>query len=296
MKRYWVFKFKQYDVKGGMNDFIQDFDNLEIAIDYGRKLIVDKCRINVYDSESKRLAYEEGTWETQVQNPLTTFSIALPHVAPLWNLQEFVRTVDDQYWKHFVISDHSKNQDLKQFNLESKGAKVIYNPGGSISSAWNAAMKENNDFTIICSVSVRFWWGIEKVIDEFKRNLNYYAVETQWGFHLCAVTRELVNRVGLVDENFQAYAEDTDWRRRWNMAGVSGNRFNVGAFLAGLGIAQKSGEVTQNWKKTDDYYKCKWGGVSGREVWGTPYNEPDKDFTYWRKMTDEEITQRAKNL
>lgn len=296
MKRFLLFKFKQYNVKGGMNDFIADFDELDPAVEHGRKLIVDKCRIQVYDHHNSRVAYEEGTWETLVQNPLTTFSIALPHVAPLWNLKEFIATVDDRYWKHFVISDHSKNQDLKQFNLESKGARVIYNPGGSISSAWNAAMKENNDFTIICSVSTRFWWGIETAIDEFKRNLNHYAAETQWGFHLCAVTRELVAKAGLVDENFQAYAEDTDWRRRWNMAGVSSNRFNVAAFIAGIGITQKSGEVIQNWKLTDDYYKAKWGGVSGRETYATPYNEPDKDHTYWRKMTAEEITERAKNL
>lgn len=227
---------------------------------------------------------------------LSTFSIALPHVAPLWNITEFIRTVDDEYWKHFVISDHSKNQDLKQFNLEAKGARVIYNPGGSISSAWNAALKENNDFTIICSVSIRFWWGIEKVIDELKRNMNLYGAETQLGFHLCAVTRELVEKVGLVDENFQAYAEDSDWRRRWALGGVHTNRFNVGAFLAGLGIAQKSGEVIQNWQKTDDYYKVKWGGVSGREQWENPYGDPNKTLKCWHKMTDEEITEKAKHI
>jgi hypothetical protein len=227
---------------------------------------------------------------------LSTFSIALPHVAPFWNIQEFVRTVDDEYWKHFVISDHSKNQDLKQFNLESKGARVIYNPGGSISSAWNAALKENNDFTIICSVSIRFWWGIASVIDEFKRNMNQYGVETQLGFHLCAVTRAVVEKAGLVDENFQAYAEDSDWRRRWSLAGVNTNRVNINAFLAGLGIAQKSGEVIQNWKKTDDYYKVKWLGSSGRETTEHPYGEIDKDYTYWRKMSDEEITERANKL
>ncbi len=278
-----------------MGDFLLDFDELEAAIKWGQAdmPIRDKCRIQVYDSESRKVAYEEGTWETQVRNPLTTFSIAVPHVAPLWNLQEFVKTVDDQYWKHFVISDNSKNQDLKQFDLESKGARIIYNPGGSISAAWNAALKENNDFTIISSVSTRFWWSLEKVIDEFKRNMNFYAAETQLGFHLCAVTRELVEKVGYVDENFQAYAEDTDWRRRWNLAGVNSNHFNVAASLSGLGVAQKSGEVIQNWQKTDSYYRCKWLGSAGREKTANPYGEADKDFTYWRIMSEEEILNRA---
>lgn len=293
MKRYLVFFIDQLSVKGGMSDFNMDFDIADDAIRHAKNLIVGSCRIQVYDAQERKVIYSEGTWDTEVRNPLSTFNIAIPHVAPLWNLRDFIGTVDDQYWKHFVISDNSKNGDCRQFGLEAKGARVVYCPGGSISSAWNRALQEDQDFTIICSVSCRFYWGLGTVIEEFRRNMNVYAAETNLGFHLCGVTRELVKKVGLVDENFQAYAEDTDWRRRWNMAGISSNRFNINASLAGLGLAQKSGEVINNWKRTDDYYRAKWGGCSGRETFNNPYGEPDKDHTYWRKLTDEEITQRA---
>lgn len=296
MKRFLVFFYEQYKVKGGFCDFITDYDDLEPAMAHARSCIISRSRIEVYDTLEKRVAYQEGTWVTDVMNPLTTFNIALPHVAPYWNLKDFVSQIDDKYWRYFVVSDHSKGQDTKKFRLEELGARVIFNEGGSISSAWNAALKENQDFTIICSVSTRFYWGLECVVDEFKRNMSLYAAETQLGFHLAAVTREWVQKVGYIDENFQAYGEDTDAYRRMNMAGVSSNRFNVNAMLAGLGIAQKSGQVIQNWQLTDDYYRAKWGNVSGRETWANPYNEPDKDFTYWRKMSPEEITERAKKL
>ena len=293
MKRFIVFFIEQYKVRGGFKDYINDFDDREEAIRYARGLIVPRCQIQVYDIVERKITYEEGTFTNDVQNPLTTFNIALPHVAPLWNLKDFVYTVEDKMWKHFVISDHSKRGDLREFGLEQKGARVIYNPGGSISSAWNAALKEKPDFTILCSVSMRFYWGLESVVEEFKRNINLYAAETQLGFHLCAVTRALTEKVGYVDENFQAYAEDSDWRRRWILAGVGSNRFNVGAMMAGLGIAQKSGEVFNDHRLTDAYYKCKWLGVSGRETTEHPYGENDKDFTYWRKMSPQEIFERA---
>lgn len=287
MKRFLIFFSQQYHPKGGMNDFINDFDSLDEAIRTGRSMItaptqaLGGCHLEVYDWHEKKVAYSEGTWN-KVVNPKVTFNIALPHVAPKWNLEGFAMTVDPAYWKYFVISDHSKNQDVRAMGLEEKGARVTYNPEGSISSAWNRALKERTDFTIICSVSMRFYWGVERMIDEFRRNLNEWAAETQWGFHLCAVTRDLTDKVGLVDENFQAYAEDTDWRYRWNKAGLLTNRFNVSAAPIGLGIAMKTGEIILPSQRMDDYYKEKWGGCSGQEKFPTPYNDPTKDITYWR--------------
>lgn len=288
MKRFLIFFTHQYYPKGGMNDFVVDYDNMDEAIAHGKKLIIaptnesGACHLDIYDWHEKKVAYSEGTWN-KIVNQKKTFNIALPHIAPKWNLEGFAMTVDDAYWKYFVISDHSKNQDCRALGLEEKGARVHYIPNGSISSAWNRALKERPDFTIIASVSMRFYWGIGHMIDEFRRNLNNWAAETQWGFHLCAVTRDLVDKVGLVDENFQAYAEDTDWRYRWNRAGLLTNRFNVSAAPIGLGIAMKTGEIILPSQQMDDYYKEKWGGCSGQEKFEHPYNDPSKDITYWRQ-------------
>lgn len=288
MKRFLIFFTQQYYPKGGMNDLVDSFDNLDEAIQKGKSLItaptqeLGGCHLDIYDWHEKKIAYSEGTWN-KIVNPKVTFNIALPHITPKWNLEGFAMTVDDAYWKYFVISDHSKNQDARALGLEEKGARVTYNPNGSISSAWNRALKERTDFTIIASVSMRFYWGIERMIDEFRRNLNEWAAETQLGFHLCAVTRDLVDRVGMADENFQAYAEDTDWRYRWNKAGLATNRFNVSGALIGLGIAMKTGEIILPSREMDDYYREKWGGCSGQEKFAHPYNDPSKSISYWRE-------------
>lgn len=290
MKTFLLFFSQQYYPKGGMNDFIKDFDTLDEAIQHGKNMItaptqqMGGCHMEVWNWTEQKQAYHEGTWN-KVVNQKQTFNIALPHVAPKWNLQGFIETVDPAYWKYFVISDHSKNEDVRQFGLEEKGARVTYNPGGSISSAWNRALKERTDFTIICSVSMRFFWGIERAIDELRRNLNEWAAETQWGFHLCVVTRDLVDKTGLVDENFQAYAEDTDWYRRWNIAGIITNRFNVSAAPIGLGMAMKTGEIILPTPRQNAYYEEKWGGCSGKEKFELPYNDATKDIKYWRQVT-----------
>ncbi len=287
MKRFILFFTQQYYPKGGMNDFINDFDSADDAIQAGKNLITSPtqanggCHMQVYDWHERKFTYEEGTWN-KVVNPKNTFNIALPHIAPKWNLEDFAKTVDPSMWKYFVISDHSKNEDVRALGLEAMGARVIYSPGGSLSAAWNRALKEDVDFTVICSVSMRFYWGLGQAIEELRRNINEWAVETQWGFHFCAVTRDLVKRVGLVDENFQAYSEDTDWRRRWNLAGLTTNRFNVSAEIIGLGVAMKTGEVFVPTPKQNAYYAEKWGGCSGKETFQHPYNESDKPLSFWR--------------
>lgn len=57
MKRYLVFHWENYEAGGGMEDFINDFDDLQEAIaSLGE--ISEYDRAHVWDTEERKIAYK----------------------------------------------------------------------------------------------------------------------------------------------------------------------------------------------------------------------------------------------
>ena len=100
------------------------------------------------------------------------------------------------------------------------------------------------------------------------------------------LTPTLINRVGLLDENFHpGYYEDNDYRYRQFLTGV-----RMGSFpLQNEHITSSTLNSTTHFKqrnkvtfsKNFDYYVEKWGGPPGRELYRTPFNQ-GYPIDYWK--------------
>ncbi len=108
------------------------------------------------------------------------------------------------------------------------------------------------------------------------------------------ITADAVFKVGLFDENiYPAYLEDCDMSRRMDLAGiVRGNvegctsvRGDVSMNMTGSCtiysdpiIRAKNGSTHG---RNFEYYRMKWGGDNGKEIFTHPYNNPNLPLDYW---------------
>ena len=240
------------------------------------------------------------------------FNVSLPHIAPKWNLEQFAATVKDDEWKYFVISDHSADEDVRAMGLEEKGARVHYVRNGSIAAAWNRGMRERLDFTIICSVSMRFTDGLIPVARQLIDGSVRCALGgiSQHGWHLALVKRVLTDKVGLFDENIRpAYLEDTDMMHRIALTRLEalsaqnkpettkadvytgwmeenlGRGIQVSATRKGDGIARGSWKcLSCRDNENAAYYALKWGALPTREYYKHPFNDPNNKLSYWPEV------------
>lgn len=108
-----------------------------------------------------------------------------------------------------------------------------------------------------------------------------------------AITQHGVNAVGLFDENiYPAYLEDCDWSYRADLLGV--RRSDCPGVAARHGDETLTGSCTVNENPelaaknsrthggNFNYYRRKWGGLNGTEVFKTPFNDPQWPVWAWR--------------
>jgi GT2 family glycosyltransferase len=107
------------------------------------------------------------------------------------------------------------------------------------------------------------------------------------------VTRRGIDAVGTFDENlFPAYLEDCDWSRRCDLAGA--RRVNVPNCHAVHGEPKQRGSCTVNCRpalraensrthgNNFRYYRAKWGGLNGQEIYPHPFNDPGWPIWAWK--------------
>jgi hypothetical protein len=103
------------------------------------------------------------------------------------------------------------------------------------------------------------------------------------GHTLFAITRECIERVGWFDENFYpAYCEDCDYSWRMKLAGVSAGGIGMSEQIAGthegsstlraLEAAEQDAVVRKGEQENQAYYREKWGGAPGAEVFKRPFD------------------------
>ena len=156
-------------------------------------------------------------------------------------------------------------------------------------------MKNNDaDWLIILSAAVRFGrQGGLDFVEYLEKAKGHLVVEASgvYGWHLIAFSRGLVEKVGRWDENFTPYGYDDldySWRiqkafglemrsQLWNKVHVS---------VGDMGMAHsihRGGIVTQRDAELRDYYTRKWGGMSGKETYSFPFNDPLARLDFWPK-------------
>ncbi|HUV11824.1 MAG TPA: hypothetical protein VMX12_12675 [Acidimicrobiia bacterium] len=186
------------------------------------------------------------------------------------------------------------------------GGRYYRDPQGrnlGVSHSWNlgalAVMAEQTEWLVVCSSSVRFgpMGGVEL---PGRLGLCHDApgVEIKpYGWHLAALSRSTIERVGYFDENFYpGYFEDTDYLYRMALAGLASPRENGGSWCK-VSVDGEFGEqarslsdprvqATVDFGDLLTYYRAKWGGGPGEEKFVTPFGE-DHPIGWWPEIFEE---------
>lgn len=103
---------------------------------------------------------------------------------------------------------------------------------------------------------------------------------TSHGYSCFALQPIALEVLGCFDENlFPAYFEDCDYGRRAALAGLE-QSVCAGTLVAhvGSGTIQRDPELNARnhatFTRNQDYYRRKWGGSNGQEVYDRPFNDP----------------------
>lgn len=170
-----------------------------------------------------------------------------------------------------------------------------------VAGSWNCGarivLEERLDWLVIASSAFRF--GADGGHD-FVRGLEgceVGAASSTYGWHLVAISRPYIERVGLFDENFYpAYWEETDYLYRLGLAGLPSPRENgqhwchipiEADYGAKSHAISPEGGVTVNFVAQAEYYERKWGGPQGKERFKTPFNFRQHDLTWWPGVDDD---------
>jgi GT2 family glycosyltransferase len=155
-----------------------------------------------------------------------------------------------------------------------------------VAASWNLGMKVTPNAP---------WWAIVNSDIEFApgdlRGLAHH-METVGslafieGFAAFGIDRGALDKVGWFDENFHpAYYEDNDWGYRAHLAGVERSGLASGVKHVGSQTIGSSALYRQQNIRTFPanaaYYRAKWGGLPGNEVFTTPF-DAGGDLRSWQ--------------
>lgn len=172
-----------------------------------------------------------------------------------------------------------------------------------VAGSWNIGARrvldEGLDWLVSLSAATRFGpCGGRDFIDLLDRYSSSWVVESSVpvGWHLIGWSRELLERVGLFDENhWPAYGEDADMAHRVGVA-ISESDWPayreawrvepVDAWLAMQGHGTKLAGVQVDMTKTWAYHRAKWGGLSGHETCRRPFGDPTLPLGFWPTPPD----------
>ncbi len=177
---------------------------------------------------------------------------------------------------------------------------VFYYPHGSnrgVSRSWNdgilAAQSRQSDVIVVANDDVSFSLeDLKRLAAKSLANPDRYIVScagyhqglqkrvTSMGYSFFAINPIAFEKIGAFDENiFPAYCEDQDYAHRAHMAGLTeencaetelvhagSNSINADPALHRQNLMTQALNV--------HYYKRKWGGFPGTEIFRTPFNDP----------------------
>jgi len=183
---------------------------------------------------------------------------------------------------------------------------TIEHPNAGVAGAWNEIIKlfpgrspAANMWWLISNNDIEFAPGdLGKMAGEIsnpKYQIPNEPLALAYGNHGASwfgITAAGVDAVGLFDENFYpAYLEDCDWSWRAKLAGArladvpDVHARHGDEVLPGSCTINSDQRLALNNMRTHggnfQYYREKWGGINGQELFKTPFNRPGLPVTCW---------------
>lgn len=187
----------------------------------------------------------------------------------------------------------TKFTDIKEF--------VDNDDNVGLGKAWNYGLKhmmDNDlDYAIICSQSNQFTKGMDDFVEYISESMPKYAGCGTISWHLIALSKELVSKVGYMDENFYPiYYEDTDYIVRMMKLGVydgeGWQQWEIGTTPPEYAESLKLG-LKLNLEGCRQYMIKKWGSDSYLEpTYDHPFNNPDLPLDYSEPLTLDQLKEK----
>lgn len=176
-----------------------------------------------------------------------------------------------------------------------------------VAGSWNALLKRANEigshYVVIAGNDMQFAPGDLQRVHEFAILHPDHELCFGHAHNFFAIRTGSVNSIGYFDENFYpAYLEDCDHFYRIKLTGAK--TANVPGCTSIHGEAPSWGSSTihsdpeyraachRTHGRNFEYYRAKWGGNNGHEIFTHPFNDPQLPVSYWK--LDEE--RRKKQL
>lgn len=217
--------------------------------------------------------------------------VVIPYLSFPWSLHDCVASMGKSDIPILVV-DNSPNSGTKNLNQgnqldEYKNIEYVYYPKNyGVAGSWNMGIAKGAAYTLIVSTSVRFGKSLNEVAELIPERAGKTMCIYE-GYHMFAISKRLVDKVGTFDENFYpAYGEDQEFGHRLDLVGIyPQSYYDMGNTTIGSGIQKRSGLWDWdriNTGRMDDYYVHKWGSHPGH--FKTPFNNPDNPLSYWPKV------------
>jgi hypothetical protein len=216
------------------------------------------------------------------------------------------KTIDPKYHKNLLLIDNSKEGYAQKYGVDYEH----YPENIGIPRSWNIGAKkvidENLDYLIVMSSTMIFNEGMRDFVQYMEMNTNKWGLETQHIWHLIALRRAMFERVGLFDENFFCYYEDSDYIRRWELNGIHNPmsltqrlpKVEVAATTQGTATALKSG-LKIDMGVSRQTFIDKWGyeplydSQENRDrMYIYPYNNPLNNIDYCKPTDLSEVKKK----
>ena len=163
-----------------------------------------------------------------------------------------------------------------------------------VAGSWNYFLQHYDvPYYLICGSDIQFSPGdLEKISSFVDDHLDHAITFGNHGYSLFALTQYGIDLVGYFDENFYpAYLEDCDHFYRVKLLGgrsceIPGVRavhgeapfWGSSTILSNPQFRERNGITHGNNFK---YYRSKWGGINGEEVFLNPFDDPDRSPKEW---------------
>lgn len=239
---------------------------------------------------------------------MTTNKAAYKVLIPVTNqpdlVKEKIELVEDK--SKLILINNFDNEEVASLcnEAENNGAEVHNYPEQlGVAASWNIGLKkleQDCDLIVILSTSICFDKPFESLLDEIskyekRKPAGMYYCNSDLHFHCFVITRQGLEVNGYFDENFwPIYLEDRDYRYRAGLNKlviVSLNETGIAHSHGGSLAIKKDSRLMNhqlaNSNRTYPYYKAKWGGMTGQEVFTRPFNNITLDVNTWTVERDD---------
>ena len=177
---------------------------------------------------------------------------------------------------------------------------LIYSCGHNlgVGASWNAIIKSTPlaPYWLILNSDIELGLNdLAKIKAFVEPRLDTHGLLFGWGMSAFVITPLALETVGFFDENiYPAYLEDCDYHYRAKLTNiqcenipdlelihgelVNGKIQGSRAIGSDPKIMRENGRTHQG---NFDYYRQKWGGINGEEIYTHPFNEPHNKLDYW---------------